>query len=50
MDLPREFKHFALGDVLLDTWLEGSLAFVDGDSVAIRGNAVGFFCVWCHCC
>lgn len=44
----RERNHLALGDVLLDTRLERSIAGVDGDFFAIRGSACGVLRVRSH--
>ena len=47
-DSLREGNHLALGDVLLNTRLERSIAGVDGDFFAIRGCACGVLCVRSH--
>jgi hypothetical protein len=48
-DSLRESNHFALGNVLLNTRLERSIAIVDGDFLAVRGSSCGVLCMRSHC-
>ena len=47
-DSLRERNHLALGDVLVDTRLERSIAIVDGDFLAVRSSSCGVLCVRSH--